>query len=438
MNRNRWIRFATVALAALLLLQLLTMVGCGDDDPAAPPVPPVDPYLYVDAVHGSVDGSGSASDPLADLPAAIARAAVAGKDVRVAEGEFEVDSSAGDPIVMDAGVSLLGGYLNDGGTWTRDPGNHPTVIRDLATAGGTFDAPRCAVYCQWDSLPGATPVLDGFVIEAGNGDWTCAVAIGDSTAVTISDCRIRLGVGLHAHGIKNASNDSHNTALITISDCVVSGGGGSGSATGIYVSRSDVTIVRTTVTGPAVTGAAFGVDVGYGDVIIADCEIRAGAGSSTYGLYLNEAYECTVSGCTIYGGDATLLSTGVSAMDSEASGSYHDNDIDGGTGQASAALHLGWVEANPAIDDNVLRCSGGVDRYGIWETCHEADPISLRRNAFDASLLAGTGTSALYHDVTVASIWDYTAIADVNALDENGRNPADSVEDNTLTGGATR
>ena len=225
--------------------------------------------------------------------------------------------------------------------------------------------------------------------------------------------------------------------MITIRDCEVSGGGG-GSATGIYVSRSNVTIERTTVSGAAVSGAAFGIDVGYGDVIIVDCDIDAGVGSSTYGLYLNEAYECTVSGCTIYGGDAFILSTGVSAMDSEASGSYHDNEIDGGTGPASIALDLGWVEANPAIEDNVLRCSGGIDRCGIWESCHEADPISLRRNAFDVSLLAGTGMSILYQDVTVGSYFGYTAIADVNALDENGRNPADSVEDNTMTGGAAR
>ena len=112
----------------------------------------------MDAVNGRADGAGTAQDPLDDLPAAIARAAAEGLDVRVAEGEFEVDSSAGDPIVMDPGVSLLGGFVNQGGTWTRDPEHHPTLLRDVATAGGTFDAPRCAVSCRWSSLPGATPL----------------------------------------------------------------------------------------------------------------------------------------------------------------------------------------------------------------------------------------------------------------------------------------
>lgn len=149
-------------------------------------------------------------------------------------------------------------------------------------------------------------------------------------------------------------------------------------ARGLYVSRSNLTVRYSVISGLHATNRVFAVDCGYGDV-----------------------------------------------------------RIEGGTGHRSVTLELGWVQVNPSVDDNLLRASGGSDRYGVYETGNQADPASLTGNVFELSLLAGVGTGSFYHDCTANIQSDITDIDLINSLDEDGLNPAGSCAGN-VTGGGRR
>lgn len=419
----------SVAFVALIAC-LLFVAGCGGDNADFSVVSVSPGPVYVDGTNGTTGAAGTAKDPLQSIQAAITLAADEGRDVYVAEGLYLVDSSAGGSVTMAAGVNLYGGYRNAAGTWTRDSEAYVTTIRDEAAAGGTYDDPRRAVTCDFGLQAGAAPVFDGFTVVGGGGDQSTGIFIGEDTSVVISNCVIEAGNATRGYGITNYSTNRSSEALVTIADCTISGGGGD-QVTGINVSNSNLTVRDTIITLLHAVNTSTGIDCGYGDVRIEGCTINAGiASNTTRALYLNEAYRSTVTGCTINGGDGGNASYGIQAMDTEDVSDITANTIDGGAGTLSVALELGWVEVNPSVDGNVLLASGGTNRYGIYETGNVADPVSLTGNTFSASLLAGSGTSVFYRDVTNNSVTNVSNINDVNSLDENGLNPAGSVSGN--------
>lgn len=419
----------TVTFVAVITCSLF-ITGCGSDnsdfyDFRVSPEP-----VYVDGTNGTTGATGTAKDPLQSIQAAITLAATEGRDVYVAEGLYLVDSSAGGSITMAPGVNLYGGYKNAAGIWTRDIVTHITTIRDEATVGGTYDDPRRAVTCDFGPQTGDAPVFDGFKVEGGGGDLSAGIFIGEDTSVVISHCVIEVGNATKGFGIKNYSTNRSSEALVTITDCSISGGSGD-QVTGIEVSNSNLTVRNTTITLLTAVITSTGIDCGYGDVHIEGCTINGGTATiTTRALYLNEAYRSTVTGCDINGGSGGNASYGIQAMDTEDVSDITANTIDGGTGTLSVALELGWVEVNPSVDDNLLLASGGTDRFGIYETGNVADPVSLTGNTFSASLLAGTGTSVFYHDVTNNIVTNIINIDAINSLDEDGLNPAGSVSGN--------
>lgn len=412
---------------------VLTTACSDDDDPAAVPDPLSEQdFVFVDGANGRADGAGTRQDPLADLQAGIDLAAGSGRDVCVAQGTYAVDSSAGAPFAMAAGVSLFGGYANAGGAWSRDPAAAPTVLQDTATAGGTGEAPNAAVACTYGHLEGPAPVIDGFVLVAGGGERAGAVFVGPGASVTIRGCEVEVGDAANGYGVVNYSLDRDGGTLLTVQDTRFTGGGGQ-RATAIQVYRGDVTLQGVEITGLTATSTVFGVDIGYGDFIVADCVIDGGtAPGSTRALYLNQAFTSAVTGCTLHGGRGGTASYAIQAMDTEDASAIAGNLIDGGEGDRSVGLELGWVETNPAVDGNVFRSSGGAERFGIMERDNVADPVSLTNNVFDGSLLAGTGTSVFYRDQTGGVVTDVVGIAELNGLDEAGLNPAGSVAGNEV------
>ncbi len=419
---------------AALVLLLLFLLGCSDDSSTAPEIdPPV--FVYVDAANGSPEGEGTKADPLAGIQAGITRAAELGGDLRVAEGLYLVNASQGSTIETDAAVGMYGGYRNSEGSWTRDPEAHVTIIRDVSLEGGTYDDPRSAVVCVADTSGASTTVLDGFRLEGADGTGqSAAVFIREGASVVIRDCDIRVGAAARAFGVKNYSTDRESDALITIENCTVRGGGGA-EVEGIYVSRSHFTVSNTVVNDLTATNRIFGIDCGYGDVLITGCTVNGGtAPSRTYALYLNEAYTSAVTGCNIHGGHGQIGSYAIAAMDTEEASVIADNAIDGGTGAISVGIELGWVEVNPAVDNNSITASGGTDRYGIYERDNVSDPVSLTGNAFSAALLSAPGEGILYRDFTDNTTTDIVTIEALNQLDENGLNAAGTVAGNTLGG----
>ena len=422
----RFKRWAALAAAVCLLLT----AGCSNNDSTTTTDPlNENAFIFVDGINGTADGAGTRAEPLADLQAGIDLAAAQNKDVCAALGSYTLDSSTDSPIMMAPTVDLLGGYQNDAGQWSRV--DNYSSLTDLATAGGAYDAPRAALSCTYGALGGQPPRIEGFVITAGDGEVTTGIFVSEGSSVTIADCHLVVGNASYAYGIKNYSTDRESGTLVTVSGCTVSGGGG-GQVTGICVSDGDLTVTDSQIAGLTATQSVFGINCGYGDIVITDSFVSGGtAPNSTCALYLNEAFTSVVTACTLYGGDDGTVSYAIRAMDTEEASSISDNLIDGGTGDVSVGLEMGWVEVNPAVDDNKFRASGGNDRFGILETSAAADPTSLTGNTFDASLLAGGGI--LYRDYTSSTTTDITFIDALNALDEDGLNPPGSVSGNVLS-----
>lgn len=423
--------FRLVLGMTVLLLPLLT--GCSDDSSTEPEVdPPV--FVYVDIANGSPEGDGTQADPLAGIQEGIDLAVDLGGDVRVAQGLYLVNSSQGTSIRLDPAVSLYGGYLNDDGAWTRNADTYATIIRDVSMSGGDWADSRAAVVCRADTSGASSNALEGFRLEAGDGDgYAAAVFILEGATVTIRDCEIMIGAAERGYGIKNTSSDRESTAVVTIEDCHISGGAGGFEIVGIYVSRSNLVLLDTVVTGLSGTSRTFGVDCGYGDVLISGCTVEAGtAGQRTYGLYLNEAYRLVVTGCTVHGGSGGAGSIAIAAMDTEEDGEISNNLVDAGAGTQSVAFEMGWVEVNPSVDNNVFTATGGTDRYGIYERDNVSDPVSFTGNTFSAKLLSAPGDGVFYRDFSNNTTTDFSTIEEVNQLDENGFNPAGTVHDNTL------
>jgi len=390
-------------------------------------------FIFVDATHGTATAAGTMEDPLDTIQEGIDLAATESKDVCVAEGTYQVDSDTANIIEMNSAVSLYGGYRNNEGSWTRDPASYQTIITDLAESGGTYDDPNRAINCGYGLQAGEPPVIDGFFIEGGGGDMSTGIFISEGSSVTINNCAIEIGDASSSYGIKNYSTDRDSGTLLTVTDSAISGGGGT-TVTGIYLSRGDLTVTEVAVTGLIASSGTFGIDCGYGDIEITDSLIHGGtATGSTRALYLNEAFTSIVSDCTIDGGSGGSRSYGIAAMDTEGESSILRNQVDGGSGTQSVALELGWVEVNPSVDNNIFSVSGGTDRFGIWERDNISDPVSLKDNTFDYSLLAGSGTSVYYRDRTANLTTDITNIAQVNSLDEDGLNPTGTVSGNLTT-----
>ena len=427
MKARTWnVLFAVSLLAACI--GMIFVAGCSDDDDSNS-----QGYVYVDGTNGSAGAAGTAEDPLDDIQDGIDLAAAEAKFVRVAEGAYEVNSGVGTEIEMDPAVSIYGGYRNTDGQWDRDPLAFVTAISDLATTGGDYDIPRTAIECGYGLQEGDAPVIDGFLIESGEGDYATGVFITEGSSVTISDCVFDIGSAQHGCGIKNYSSDRDSGTLITVENCLLGGGGG-GQTTAINVYRGDLTVRDSVIADLTATGYGCGIDCGYGDIVIADCEIDAGdAASATCALYLNEAFTSAVTGCTISGGTGNEGTYGIRAMDTEGPSSITGNTIDGGTGYGSTCLELGWVEVNPSVDGNVFSAAGGTDRFGVIERDNISDPVSLTGNVFDGSLLSGTGVGGFYRDCTGNILTDFIVIEDVNSLDENGYNPTGTVSGNTTT-----
>ncbi|MCC6623721.1 MAG: hypothetical protein IT385_20855 [Deltaproteobacteria bacterium] len=110
--------------------------------------------IFVQA--GPVNGSGAPYDPMNSIQDAINRAAErdSGKDhVYVAAGTYN------EQLTLRVGVSVFGGYSNDG-KWTRKLGQYTSTVQSSA---GTSSI-RVVIA---DGIDGARTVFDGFTVVAG-------------------------------------------------------------------------------------------------------------------------------------------------------------------------------------------------------------------------------------------------------------------------------
>lgn len=155
-----------------------------------PVAPGDDGYKFVDIENGSATGDGSMVDPVNSITLGIQIANASNSDVCVAQGVYNVDSSASTEIIMKEGVSIFGSYKNVNGNWTRDA-SAETVLQDKADKGGSRTQPLRVILCNSDITNDT--VIDGFtIIGARAGKASTAIFCNGGSPI-ISNNKIDAG-----------------------------------------------------------------------------------------------------------------------------------------------------------------------------------------------------------------------------------------------------
>jgi hypothetical protein len=128
------LRSALRAASVVVLLSLACACGggsgTGNSNPPNPPPPPQANW-YVSSTTGSDGGAGSAASPFRSITYACSQAS-SGQTIQVLPGTYDIPNGEVFPIVVPAGVILLGDEINKGG------GISPTTI----SGGGLVPLPN--------------------------------------------------------------------------------------------------------------------------------------------------------------------------------------------------------------------------------------------------------------------------------------------------------
>lgn len=277
--------------------------------------------VFVHAVLGDDDAPGTMDAPMKTIQSGILRALyIGGHTVHVSEGVYAVDSSKGEHVTMKEGVSLLGGYKAD--DWfVRDVVQYPSRIIDTNEVLGTPEQPNWTV----DGGQNVTPdtVLDGFVIEGAQVDYSYAVYIrGSNLSVT-------------------------DNVLLTNTS------GGSGSVT-LVVTEAGPRIVRNTIHGPKLGALQHSHAISCYQQCKARIDgnrILTGGGQSSTGLYILTSEPAVVNNVFI-GSPAVDVTILIRTHDSSAL--IVSNTMVAPEANWSYGIYVDGASASHTIDNNIL------------------------------------------------------------------------------------
>ncbi|MEM7143907.1 MAG: choice-of-anchor Q domain-containing protein [Verrucomicrobiota bacterium] len=168
--------------------------------------------IYVDQANPNTFQNGASwSNAFSDLQDGIA-VAVAGSEIRVAEGTYKPGTNRADAFVLPANVTILGGFPPGGGTPAErnlNPDTNNTTLSGDIDGSGTLAGNS---YHVVDALSSnASSRLDGFTITGGNSDSgsgpndrgggiTVGAASPKLSNLIFLENRAKFGGGLHAGG----------------------------------------------------------------------------------------------------------------------------------------------------------------------------------------------------------------------------------------------
>jgi len=278
----------------------LLLSGCPAEetppDPASPQTPGDEYFVFVDAVNGNDGAAGTKSDAVDDINEGIALAELAGKDVCVAEGSYEVNYSSANHIVMVEGVSIYGGYRNTGGTWTRNISSYTTTITDVSIATGVANqAIACGGGITTDT------VIDGFRVNGGGGTHSAAVCI-DSGSPTVTHNTLNGGSGTTWSYSVYVGNGGAPELMYN----VINGGSGGASA-GIMTGGSDTYVAYNSISGGNSSSMSNGVCVSNdGHPEIAHNTIDTGTAAHANGIILASDSHASISANKLWASGGTV------------------------------------------------------------------------------------------------------------------------------------
>ncbi|MEM8954445.1 MAG: right-handed parallel beta-helix repeat-containing protein [Verrucomicrobiota bacterium] len=193
--------------------------------------------IYVDQANPNTFQNGASwSNAFSDLQDGIA-VAVAGSEIRVAEGTYKPGTNRADAFVLPANVTILGGFPTGGGTPAE---RNPNPATNNTTLSGDIDGSGTLAnnsYHVVDALSSnASSHLDGFTITGGNSDSgsgpndrgggiTVGAASPKLSNLIFLENRARFGGGLHAGG-GGAAAELTNVAFLGNYIDIAGGSGG--------------------------------------------------------------------------------------------------------------------------------------------------------------------------------------------------------------------
>ena len=258
-------------------------------------------YVRLDGVNSN---PGTADQPLRTIQWAIDQAAQLGSidTIRVAEGEYTIDYSNGDHIVMVDGVSLYGGYRADWGE--RDPAQFVTTIADasLVTLSSSQTDPHRAIEIPAGVQAGT--VLDGFHIGVARGKYRAAVFVqGDATIRNNVIEPIVAIPDIQAYGLRVMGGHP----LVVANRFRFQSPQDGGAARAIHASDSNGSFFGNLLDLSNVPGAAYGIQLSAGAAKVLGNSIYLNGGGSSRGMYLDQMAQPTVDNNVIEGNGADVV-----------------------------------------------------------------------------------------------------------------------------------
>lgn len=282
----------------------------------------------------------------------------------------------------------------------------PTISNNTISGGNATN--NYGIYNEISSSPMITV---NTITQGGSGAFTENYGIyNTSSSPTISNNTINGGSGNNGYGIYNAVSSSPTISNNTIT------GGFSNSCAGLVNSGSSPTISNNIITGGCPING-YGIKNSGGSPTISNNTItggNGGGGGPHIGIN-NDTSSSVISNNTIIGGNSTSTNYGI-WNGNPSSATIANNTINGGTAGVVYAIYTGV--STPIIKNNILFCSGGTTRYGVWEYNAASDPAAFQNNdSFGC-------TTALYADYLTAATGGncpadvtrncYTLLADIN------------------------
>jgi len=247
--------------------------------------------IYVDtaATAGAKDGT-SWANAYIYLQDALTEALTEPDEILVAEGSYRPDHDSANPtgskqrtatFQLISGVEIYGGFPPGGGQ--RDPNAHPTVLTgDLNGDDGPdfTNNDDNSYHVVTASGTGATALLDGFTITAGNAN---AVSGADS----------------YGGGIYNYSGNA------TVTNCTITGNRAALRGGGMYNDSSSATVTICKFNGNSSGSLGGGMYNLWSDgLVISKCTFIANSSYDGGGGICNYWTNSTITSCTFIGNTA--------------------------------------------------------------------------------------------------------------------------------------
>ena len=318
------------------------------------------PVLFV-ATNGSDANSGyTATTPKLTIGAAISLA-VAGAEIRVAQGTYETG------VTLKTGVVMKGGYSSDFST------------RDTMTYASTIQTSATSYTVQCAAGNDSSTVLDGFTIYNMNGGtYTYAIMCSSGNPVIshnvvhVNSAGTAINRGIYAiYSPIIRNNDIYLGSVISQNHGIV-----------CVSSTCSAEISGNTINGGALTSgsaAAYGISAEASYPRIFNNLIYPGTSASigySYGIYSYNS-QAVVTNNTIIGGSAGLNY-----------GIYINN--------FSGTYPM-------TITNNIIaNVSGITNAFGLFESTPEADPGSVQNNLFLG--YSNSGNSYVYKNEASTNI----------------------------------